>query len=306
MSELDRDFVIDQLERTVSKTKILRNAIMIVCPFHAYTDPSCSVHISDHKGFAIGTYHCWSCGASGSWGKLADRLGLEHGEYHHPENPFGSRLRAMERKEKEEMELRRDLYNNHMPLGCSPWEFGDWRKISEEYLVELGAERYYDDRSRCFRIVFPIKSRIGVIIGSSARRLDDGTNRPWNNSPGRWARKALYPCSFLPKNIKTVALVEGQYDAIRLNHIGIPALSILGTQNWDRGKMSILDALGIKNIVICMDGDAAGRGAETTIFDSTENKFNRKRFRLPFERPSVDPGNMSLERVEALREFGGF
>jgi DNA primase len=233
-------------------------------------------------------------------------LGIDHGEHHHPENPFGSRLRAMERKEQEEMELRRDLFRNHMPLGCSPWEFGDWRKISEEYLVELGAQRYYDDRSGCFRIVFPIKSRIGVVIGSSARRLDDGTNRPWNNSPGRWARKALYPCTFLPKNIKTVALVEGQYDAIRLNHVGIPALSILGTQNWDLGKMSILDALGIKNIVICMDGDAAGRGAETKIFDSMKNKFNRKRFRLPFEHPPVDPGNMSLERVEALREFGEF
>ena len=305
MSDLDRDFVIDQLERAVSKTKILRNDIMIVCPFHPDTDPSCSVHISGHK-FPIGTFNCWSCETSGSWGKLADKLGLDHGEYHHPENPFGSRLRAMERKEKEEMELRRDLFNDHMPLGCSPWEFGDWRKISEEYLVELGAQRYYDDRSGCFRIVFPVKNSIGVVIGSQTRRLDDGTEWRWINSTGRWIRKALYPLTALPMNVKTVAIVEGAYDAIRLNHIGIPALSIMGTQNWDPGKMSILDALGVKNIVICMDGDAAGRGAETTIFAATENKFNRKRFRLPFEQPSVDPGNMSLERVEALREFGGF
>jgi DNA primase len=67
-----------------------------------------------------------------------------------------------------------------------------------------------------------------------------------------------------------------------------------------------LDALGIKNIVICMDGDAAGRGAEGKIYAATENKFDRKRFRLPFENPSVDPGNMSEERVETLREFGKF
>lgn len=305
MSELDRDFVIDQLERAVSKTKILRNDIMIICPFHPDSNPSCSVHISGHKG-PIGTYHCWSCGASGNWGRLADKLGLDHGEYHHPENPFGSRLRAMERKEKEEMDLRRDQFRGHMPLGCSPWEFGDWRNLSQEYLIKLGAQRYYDDRSECFRIVFPVKNRIGVVIGSAARRLDDGKSYPWLNSPGRWARKALFPCFLLPKNIKTVAIVEGPYDSLRLNHCGIPALSIMGTQNWDHGKMSILDALGIKSIVICMDGDAAGRGAETTIFNATENKFNRKRFRLPFENPAVDPGNMSTERIEALREFGGF
>jgi DNA primase len=304
MSDLDRDFVIDQLERAVSKTKILRNDIMIVCPFHPDTDPSCSVHISGHK-MDVGTFHCWSCGAKGRWGRLADKLGLDHGEYHHPENPFGSRLRAMERKEKEEMDLRRDQFNNHMPLGCSPWEFGDWRKISEEYLIMLGAQRYFDDKSDLFRIVFPVKNRMGVVIGSSGRLLGDGPV-PWLNSPGRWARKALYPLVALPKGIKTVALVEGQHDAIRLNHLGIPALSILGTQNWDHGKMSILDALGIKNIVICMDGDAAGRGAEAAIMESTKNKFHRKRFRLPFENPPVDPGNMSLERVEVLRELGGF
>jgi DNA primase len=212
----------------------------------------------------------------------------------------------MERKEKEEMDQRRDQFHNHMPLGCSPWEFGDWRGISEDFLVKLDAQRYYDDRSGCFRIVFPVKSRMGVVIGSASRRLDDGTSYRWINSSGRWIRKALYPCASLPKNIKTVAIVEGPYDSIRLNHIGIPALSIMGTQNWDHGKMSILDALGIKNIVICMDGDAAGRGAEGKIYAATENKFNRKRFRLPFERPPVDPGNMSEERVETLREFGKF
>jgi DNA primase len=212
----------------------------------------------------------------------------------------------MERKEKEEMDLRRDQYRNHMPLGCSPWEFGDWRGLPEEFLVKLDTQRYYDDKSGCFRIVFPVKNRLGNVIGSAARRLDDGKNVPWLNSHGRWARKALYPLVALPKNVNTVALVEGAYDSLRLNHCGIPALSIMGTQNWDHGKISILDALGIKNIVICMDGDAAGRGAEGKIYAATENKFNRKRFRLPFENPSVDPGNMSEERVETLREFGKF
>jgi DNA primase len=305
MSELDRDFVIDQLERAVSKTSMKRNDIEIVCPFHPDNNPSCSVHLSEAPP-GMGTFHCWSCGAKGPWSRLADKLGLDHGEYHHPENPFGSRLRAIERKEKAEIELRRDQYRNHMPLGCSPWEFGDWRGLSEEFLVKMDAQRYYDDKSGCFRIVFPVKSRLGVTIGSAARRLDDGTNTPWLNSHGRWARKALYPCSALPKGIQTVALVEGPYDSLRLNHCGIPALSIMGTQNWDQGKISILDALGITNIVICMDGDAAGRGADNKIFAATENKFKRKRFRLPFENPSVDPGNMSEERVEALREFGKF
>ncbi len=303
MAEIDRDFVIDQLERSVSKTKILRNDIMIVCPFHADTNPSCSVHISGHK-LPVGAYHCWSCGAKGPWGRLADKLGLESGEYHHPSNPFRAKARAMQRREQEELKLRRAMFVNHLPRGCSPWEHGDFRELPESFLIKIGALRYYDDISDCFRIVFPVKNRVGVIIGSAARLLDAGA-KPWLNSPGRWARKVLYPIELLPKNVETAVLVEGPYDALRLNHLGIPTLSILGTQNWSPQKKSILDACGIKNIIICMDGDVPGRVAESAIFADTEDKFKRKRFRLPFEDPRVDPGNMSMERIEVLREFLG-
>lgn len=303
MSELDRDFVIDQLERAVSKTKILRNDIMIVCPFHPDNNPSCSVHISGHKR-PVGTYHCWSCGAKGPWGRLAEKLGLDSGEYFHSENPFGAKARALERREEEDRELRRGMFANHLPLGCSPWEHGGFRELPEPFLVKVGALRYYDDTSDCYRIVFPVKNRIGVIIGSAARSLEK-SGKPWLNAPGPWASKALYPIELLPKNAETVVLVEGPYDALRLNYYGIPALSILGTQNWTSRKISILDACGIKSIVICMDGDPPGRTAEGQIFAHTEGKLKRKRFRLPFENPPVDPGNMSMERIEALMEFLG-
>jgi hypothetical protein len=52
-----------------------------------------------------------------------------------------------------------------------------------------------------------------------------------------------------------------------------------------------------------MDGDPSGRGAETKIFNSLEDRIPRKRFRLPFESPPVDPGNMSMERVEVLQKL---
>jgi hypothetical protein len=55
-----------------------------------------------------------------------------------------------------------------------------------------------------------------------------------------------------------------------------------------------------------MDGDPAGRGAESQIFEDTDGTIKRKRFRLPFQNPPIDPGNMNMELVEALREFGGF
>ena len=302
MIEIDRDFVIDQLERAVSKTKIKTNDIEILCPFHPDSSPSCSVHISGHKR-PIGTFHCWSCGAKGPWSRLADRLGLESGETYHPEDPFGSKWRASQRRARGEEEIQRSLFRGHLPAGSKPWEHGPFRELPEKFLTKIGAMRVYDDRSDCYRIVFPIKNKIGTAIGSAARRLDKEKLYPWINSPGPWARKTLYPIELLPKQFDAVVLVEGPYDALRLNYHGIPALSILGTQNWTEEKVSILQSRAVKRIIICMDGDRSGRKAEAEIFNNTEGKFKRKRFRLPYENPPVDPGNMSMERVEALREF---
>jgi len=305
--DIDRDFVIDQLERVCAKTKMTRNDLVIVCPFHADSNPSCSVHISGHK-MPVGTYHCWSCGAKGPWARLAEQLGLDAGEGYIPENPFRAKRRAIQERIKSDTEFGRDQLHNHMPLGSQPWEHGPFRGISEEFLIRLNSERWYDDKNQCYRIVFPVTNSNGVIVGSVARRTDKEKRMPWLNSPGSWARKVLFPLSIIPRPLTTVVLVEGPFDAIRLNYLGIPTLSILGTQNWSSQKISILEARKVKKVVICMDGDKAGRIAEYKIFKSLEDtKIKRKRFRLPIDMHSpIDPGNMDEEKIEALREFGGF
>jgi DNA primase len=304
--DIDRDFVIDQLERVCSSTKLERNDILIVCPFHADNSPSCSVHISGHK-MPIGTYHCWSCGAKGPWGRLASQLGLEAGDGYVPENPFGAKRRAIQQRIEDDEVLGREAFFNHLPRGSQPWEHGSFRGLPEEYLVKLDARRWYDDYNECQRIVFPVTNRNGVIIGSVARRLDKETFKPWYNSPGPWARKALFPIEIMPRPLPTVVLVEGPYDALRLNYLGIPALSILGTQNWSPLKISTLNSRAVEKVILCMDGDDAGRKATNQIYADIEGQFIRKRFMLPIDEENpIDPGNMDDEKVEALREYGGF
>jgi DNA primase len=303
--DIDRDFVIDQLERACSDTKMHRNDIAIVCPFHPDSSPSCMVHISGHK-FKVGVFHCWSCNASGSWPKLAEKLGLESGASYIPENPFGAKSRAVKQVLVEAEEQAREQFREHMPLGHEPWEHGSFRGLPEEFLIKAGARRYYDDKSEVHRIVFPVLNKNGTIIGSVARRLDKSSFMPWLNAPGPWARKALFPLHTMQRPLTTVVLVEGPFDALRLNYLGIPALSILGTSNWTPQKLSTLEGMCVKRVVICMDGDKAGRICESQIFEATEGVIRRKRFRLPIENPGVDPGNMNEELVEALRGFAGF
>jgi hypothetical protein len=303
--EIDRDFVIDQLERACSDTKLYRNDIAIVCPFHADSSPSCMVHISGHK-YSVGVYHCWSCNASGSWPKLAEKLGLEVGSGYVPQNPFNAKSRAIKQILDEAEEQAREQFREHMPIGHQPWEHGSFRGLPEEFLVKVGARRYYDDKCEVHRIIFPVINKNGITIGSVARRLDSNSFMPWLNAPGPWARKALFPLHVMERPLDKVVLVEGPFDALRLTHLGIPALSILGTSNWSAQKLSTLEGMRVKKLIICMDGDSAGRVAEAKVFEDTDGAIKRKRFRLPIENPGIDPGNMSDELVETLREFGGF
>jgi 5S rRNA maturation endonuclease (ribonuclease M5) len=306
--ELDRDFIIDQLERVCSDTKIGRHDIAIPCPFknHSNPKPSCMVHLSGHKT-GVGVFHCWKCDSKGPWSKLAEALGLEYGYNYVPSNPFGAKNRAIKQMLADADEQVKEQFRDFMPLGSVPWEHGDFRGLSEEFLVKVGAKRYYDDKSECHRIVFPVKNKNGKIIGSVARRTDKNKFMSWINAPGQWAQYALFPLHILEKPLLCVVLVEGPFDALRLCNEGIPALAILGTSNWTKTKLSTLDGMGCKRVIICMDGDKAGRIAEQHIFESMEGgNIKRKRFRLPIQNPGIDPGNMNEELVEALREFGGF
>lgn len=306
--ELDRDFIVDQLERVCSDTKIYRHDIAITCPFKAHSNPkpSCMVHLSGHKT-GVGVFHCWKCDAKGGWNKLAETLGLEHGDNYTPQNPFNAKSRAMKQIQADAVAEMASRFRNCIPIGSQPWEHGAFRGLPEEFLVKAGAMRFYDDQTECYRIVFPIKNKNGGPLGSVARRTDNGTFMPWLNAPGHWARRALFPLHIMEKPLPTVVLVEGPFDALRLCYLGIPSLSILGTSNWSFSKLSTLQAVGCKKLIICMDGDKAGRVAEAQIFEDTADKIKRKRFRLPInEEDPVDPGNMNEELIEALREFGGF
>ena len=305
--ELDRDFIIDQLEKVCSNNKITGHDIAIVCPFRSHSEPkpSCMVHLSGHKT-GVGVYHCWKCDESGPWSKLAEALGLETGESYVPQNPFNAKHRALKQMQADAEQQARSQFRKHMPSGCVPWEHGEFRGLSEEFLTKVGAKRYYDDKSECHRIVFPVKDKKNVVLGSVARRTDKGTFMPWLNAPGPWAHRALFPLHIMERPLDTVVLVEGPFDALRLCNVGIPTLSILGTSNWSLAKLATLEGMAVKKLIICMDGDKAGRDAERHIFEDTNKAIKRKRFRLPIQNPGIDPGNMSEELVEALREFGGF
>jgi DNA primase len=79
---------------------------------------------------------------------------------------------------------------------------------------------------------------------------------------------------------RTMVLVEGQRDCLRLLTLGIPAMCIFGTQSWSKSKAKLLEVSGVRRIVLLMDGDEAGINATEKIEASCAGMFKTVTMKL--------------------------
>lgn len=122
----------------------------------------------------------------------------------------------------------------------------------------------YYDRFRN-RLIIPIHSDTGALVGFGGRSLD-GSEPKYLNSP----ESELFNKSRLLYNIHRskdamrrydrAILVEGYFDAIAIDHAGVPGvIASMGT-SLTAGQASLMRRF-TRNVVIAYDGDAAGRNA---------------------------------------------
>jgi DNA primase len=115
------------------------------------------------------------------------------------------------------------------------------------------------------RLIIPIHSDTGALVGFGGRSLD-GSEPKYLNSP----ESDLFNKSRLLYNLHRskdamrrydrAILVEGYFDAIAIDHAGVPGvIASMGT-SLTAGQASLLRRF-TRNIVIAYDGDAAGRNA---------------------------------------------
>src|SRR5688572_2704850 len=115
------------------------------------------------------------------------------------------------------------------------------------------------------RLIIPIHSDTGALVGFGGRSLD-GSEPKYLNSP----ESELFNKSRLLYNIHRskdamrrydrAILVEGYFDAIAIDHAGVPGvIASMGT-SLTAGQASLMRRF-TRNVVIAYDGDPAGRNA---------------------------------------------
>lgn len=286
MDSLFDDSIIDELafaetiRQEIAKLPYARTGLKasyIRCPFHKEKTPSGHLKHDPTEPNRLGHYFCFGCKKSATWNEVAAALGLQQ---------FGNdafktdKVPNLDPSYYDEILLKKgsseggsgrdnpdliflDLENDAKRAGISN---GKWRGFPLEFLSSLKATLCFSLMRESFFVYLPIyvnEKERGYIL---ARIAKHATLPSYLNQPtGDWAlRYGMFPFDSTiemmnRKNLRTVVIVEGPRDALRLLKAGIPAISILGTNSWSRHKMRLLEFAGVERLILALDGDTAGK-----------------------------------------------
>ena len=256
---------------------------------HDNKSPSLSVRKLD------GAFLCFGCGVKGrNWNSLAAQIGGDTLREEDMPDPFG----ILNAQLKNHLAIK--AVNQELPWGIEPWGQGKYRGLSSGFLARLEALKWYDDQMRCKRILFPIWQH-QELCGWVARRLDKSNDMKYRNASWLKSTEVLYPLDFVHQHLrgKVAVLVEGPMDALRLCHYQIPALAIMGTNNWRAKNRNLLLRMGVEHCIVCTDADPAGIQCRYDVLEpDLEDWFEVEHFYPP---SGEDPGSMARKYCLQLR-----
>jgi DNA primase len=122
----------------------------------------------------------------------------------------------------------------------------------------------YYDRFRN-RLMIPIHSETGALVGFGGRSLDNNEPKYLNSPESEVFNKSrllynLHRSKDAMRRVDRAILVEGYFDAIAIDHAGVPGVVASMGTSLTSGQASLLRRF-TRRVVIAYDGDEAGRNA---------------------------------------------
>lgn len=292
--------------------KMGTDSTFVCCPFHNERTPSFRIFHST-SSYNPGFGKCYGCGVSKSWDEFASLLNLQPFAGTKPTELYSRPMKLDFDDEDEEPEYT----TTELPRNKK------WRGIPTNLLIEIGCKMYRDQWSKYIFLPCNVGGEMRGYIRGRLRKEKDKPS--YLNKAGPWSKKyGLFPFDYtISKMIdKTIVLVEGPRDSLRLLNNGIPAMSLLGTQSWTRKKAELLEVYGVERVLIMMDGDDAGGQAIDLVMPDLKKymsvkvidlrylrgspyyeyeKLKSKKEKKAFKGKLWDPGNIPQRYVDRIK-----
>lgn len=139
------------------------------------------------------------------------------------------------------------------------------QKLEKAGLITARKEKSgFYDRFRN-RLMIPIHTETGALVGFGGRALDDSEPKYLNSPESEIFNKSrilynLHRSKDAMRRVDRAILVEGYFDAIAIDHAGVPGVVASMGTSLTSGQASLLRRF-TRRVVIAYDGDEAGRNA---------------------------------------------
>lgn len=265
--------------------------ILITCTSgeHVDKDPSLSYNLEKDM------FHCWSCGFKGSKRKFLESIGISS------EITFETKQAFKIQKLKNKLQKLIEANECNMPTEYRGWTQG-FRGIDEKTVKEFKmfttSEMGFEDY-----VCIPVY-QFGKLKFIEGRYRFNSKNKPkYNRKPaGVNVSNIAFPLDKLEDKSKVI-IVEGIFDMLNMWQHGFRnVLCVFGTQNFNEQKVKLFDDIGIRNVQIMFDGDAAGQSAAAKVRNLlTKNNISSSILKLPLGK---DPGILVLDEINSLLSNG--
>jgi len=313
------DIIMEEIARYGGKQKRTQTHRIVLCPFHKESHPSCSINISGTK-VSVGTFKCWSCNKSGNWNIFADKTGLKKIKKWQAKLSDATYHGVSE--DEERAMLGSSMSHTDLADALAVEELGDWQAKKEwrglpgKLLVKLGCKFVIDRRSDEPMLLCPVVIN-GETVGGVKAILEKKRKRQlaYITSKGSWVKDlGIFPYDHVRKmlrrkKLRFIILVEGPRDALRLISEGLPAVAILGANNFGTKKALKLFGIGELDYIFTMpDNDAGGTLMHKLIRKSFKGMSKVYQIKLPRKKDKhknlikIDPMSAPQEVIDDLKE----
>ena len=252
IQEEDREVDCVRYESTIQAafkvTSVSGDEFLCHCPWHNDTSQG-HLYVNGVKGL----YLCMSCGAKGALDGLSNI----------PRNVVGSDDERDKVKRYRAPKQAPTYYpQSWLQQFSAPTTYwSEDRQLSPDVIDLFGLG--YDPFTN--RATLPLRDVRGRVLGVCYRRLDGGTPK-YLNPKGYPLGRHLYG-GWLLADQWTVALVEGQMDAIRGWASGVPALALQGARITP-DQIKVLQRAGVRRAHLMLDNDKAGTKGTVQVYEA--------------------------------------
>lgn len=305
---MDKPWIVEQLSTLPIRygLTIKGERAWLKCPFHSRNGvlertPSLVVNLESSLRFKLGSFRCFACGESGDWNKLARCLSLKTITEEEESLSIGGLT-------SEDKKLLFDVEDQQVEINSVPWdENTNWRGISGKLISKIGGQLSYNQYRDDTELFLPVNMN-GLMVGGIHCLIERKSKKQqgYINTKGNWAQEALFPFDYVCKKYKNtniLFLCEGPRDSLNLLQYKLPALSILGSQNWSEYKQNIiLSSFDLDKIILAFDPDTAGEKAYTKVKKSFKQQTKVIKLKM---KEGTDPADITKYQANNIKKSLG-